>query len=334
MAKANTIKAVLLGILSALFLSTGLIVNSLNAFHGGNWAWTACLRYLLLLPVLLLLVAARGKLTPLFQVLKHTAGTFLLWGCVGFGGYYALLSYAITMAPGWLVTAGFMTTVLAGILISPFIYKDHRAIISRKALLLSCLLVISLFTMQFERLAHLHDKATIGLSMMMAIVAAFLWPLGNRKLLYKLETEGIQLDPMQRVLGMTIGSLPVQIALAAYGYHSSGMPSALQLQSSVIAVLFSGVFGSILFYKAMQQAGKHFLSLLTVEATQVLGVLFTLLGEMFFKGTPWPGLFGTLGLVMMLIALGVYIWLSAKNSPAIIKQQNEQLSFQELSAAR
>lgn len=314
--QSTIVRSSLLGILSTLFLSTGLIVNSLNTFHGAHWAWTASLRFLLLLPVLTALLLLRGKLGPLLSTLRRMPGTFLLWGNLCFGGYYALLSYAIRLAPGWLVTAGFMTTVLAGLLLSPFIYRDHRAVISKKALLLSVLLVVCLFTLQLGRIEGVA-LSHMGLGIALSLVAAFLWPLGNRKLLLALENEHVQLDPMQRVLGMTIGSLPMLIALSVWGYLSSGAPTTMQLESSFVAVLFSGVLGGVLFYKAMQMAGQNKMALLTVEATQIFGVLFTLLGEMLFKGVPWPGLYATIGFSAMFGVLIIYMVLAsrpAKNS--------------------
>lgn len=249
---------------------------------------------------------------PLISVMKKIPLTFMLWGNLGFGGYYALLSYAIGLAPGWLVTAAFMTTCLAGILIAPFVYDDHRALILKRPFLLSSLLVISLITMQFDRLSHLQHVHAFALSILLALLAAFLWPLGNRKLMLKLEKSNLSLNPMQRVLGMTIGGLPILIALAIYGYFSAGAPSSLQLRSSFIAVILSGVIGSILFYKAIQMVSKNQLALLTVEATQVTGVIFTLLGEMIFKGISWPGLYGNIGFGIMMASLVCYALLSIR----------------------
>jgi drug/metabolite transporter (DMT)-like permease len=305
-------QTIFLSLLSTLFLSTGLIVNSLNAYHGSSWAWTASLRYLLLIPVLLMMVTLKGNLKSSIRTFKRLYYVFLLWGCIGFGGYYALLSLAITRAPAWIVTAGFMTTIVAGILLSPFIDPSKKTAISSKGLMLSLLLVCSLLLMQFERFLHLGDIKEFWPSLLLSLIAAFLWPLGNRKLLFYLEQHQITLDPMQRVLGMTLGSLPIQLALATYGYLVSGFPSALQIQSSFVAVLFSGVLGTILFFKAMQLAGKRTMLLYTVEAFQVTGVLFTLLGEMVIKGSKWPGVYASIGFAVMFTGLGLFVWLSHK----------------------
>jgi len=317
MPRIKILQAILLGLLSAFFLSAGLIINSLNAFHGGNWAWTACLRYLLMLPVLFMIVGLRRKLRPLFVIIGKIPATFLIWGNLGFGCYYALLSYAMTLAPGWLVTAGFMTTVLAGILIAPFLYRDHRGIISKKAFILSSFIVIGLTMTQFERLSHLHGVSLAGISLGLSLIAAFLWPLGNRKLMLKLEKECIAIDPIQRILGMTIGSLPVLMILAISGYCSAGIPTSLQVKSSFVAVLFSGILGSILFYKATQMVSRNQLALLAVEATQVTGVVFTLLGEILFRGIKWPGFYGNLGFGIMAVSLIGYTYLSMKRRPVL-----------------
>lgn len=310
MSRRKIAYALCLAIISTFFLSTGLIINSLNAYKGNNWAWTASLRYLLAVPVLVIIVLFRGKLNGLLLAFKKMPLTFILWGNLGFGVYYALLSYAIGMIPGWLVTAGFMTTVLAGVLICPLIYDDHRAMISKKALLLSSLLVSGLLIMQMDRIRQLEHITLTVLGIGMAILAAFLWPLGNRKLMLKLEQEQISLDPIQRILGMTIGGLPILLLLAAYGFYSAGAPSLLQLETSFLAVLSSGVIGTILFFKAMQLVSKNHLGMLAVESTQVLGVFFTLIGDMLIKGTPWPGLFGNLGFLIIGLALICYAVLS------------------------
>lgn len=312
MQRKQIIIAIGLAIISTFFLSIGLIINSLMAYKGYNWAWTASLRFLLLLPPLSIIITVRKKLNPFWVVARQMPGTFLLWGCLGFGIFYGLLAFASTFAPGWLVIAAFMTTVLAGLLIAPYIYQDHRAVISKKTLLLSGFLVIGLLIMQLDKLTTLHQFWPVVLSITMALIAAFLWPLGSRKILIELEQRNLHLDPMQRVLGMTIGSLPVLLALAAYGYHVSGPPGRMQLISAFVAVVFSGLIGFVLYYKSLQMVKLHPIALATVEATQVCMVFFTLFGEMIFKGTHWPGIYGDVGFLIMLLGLSCYCFLSLK----------------------
>ncbi|RCR68226.1 DMT family transporter [Larkinella punicea] len=310
----TVIQAIALGLVSNLFLSVGLIVNSLMAFSGSHWAWTASLRYWLLLPFLLIIVAGNRQLKPLLIAMKQMPGTFLIWGNIGFGIFYAFLTFASLFAPGWLVAAGFEITILAGLLLAPFIYSDHRAIIPRKALLLSALLVVSIAVMQLEKMKSFHLGDSTLISLGLTLVAAFLWPLGNRKLMLDLEHRNIHLSAWQRVLGMCLGSLPVLILLAVYGFYESGPPAKVQVFSSLMAALFSGVLGSVLFFKAIQLVRKNPTALATVEATQVTTIFFTLLGEIIFKGVGWPGFYGNLGFLIMLLGLSYYVFLSVQSN--------------------
>ena len=59
-------KALFLGILASVFFSVTYVVNAAMAQSGGNWMWSASLRYLLLLPMLLVLTAKQGW-TPVKQ---------------------------------------------------------------------------------------------------------------------------------------------------------------------------------------------------------------------------------------------------------------------------
>ncbi|WP_153796358.1 DMT family transporter [Foetidibacter luteolus] len=305
-------QATALGILSNFFLSAGLVVNSVMAFKGNSWAWTASLRYLLLIPFLAGILAARRQLKSFLSTFMRMPGVFLLWGSIGYGLFYALLVYAAELSPGWLAAAAFETTIVAGLLLSPFIYKDSRKVIPYKALLLSVFLVSSLLIMQMERLKATENPATIIAGILPALAAAFLWPLGNRKLLLALEQKQIRMNAMQRVLGMALGSLPVSLLTSLYGYFSSGLPGRVQVLSSLCAAFFSGVLGTGLFYKAMQMVKHNPIAMATVEATQVTAIVFTLLGEMLFTKAAWPGLYGNIGFAVMAAGIAMYISLSVR----------------------
>jgi drug/metabolite transporter (DMT)-like permease len=311
MVKDNkVIKAVLLGLLANFFLSAGLIVNSLMASNGSHWAWTASLRYLLLL----IIVVARKQAKPLARIFRSHGNMFIIWGNVSFGIFYGFLTYASLFGPGWLVAAGFETTILAGLLLSPIIYKDHRAKIPANAFILSSVLVVCIAIMQIDRIRFISDGRGVGLSLIFSLIAAFLWPLGNRKLMLTMEFKNIQLNSLQRVLGMTVGSLPSLIVLAMFGFLESGLPGKYQLITSLFAALLSGVLGSVLFYRAIQLVKNNPVALATVEATQVTTIFFTLLAEVLFKGMEWPGSVGLLGCVLMIACLTCYSFYSIKKT--------------------
>ena len=299
-------------------MSTGMIVNSLLEGHGSNWAWTASLRFLLLLPMLVAVVAGRKRLQPLLSAWRCLPGSFLLWGNLGFGAFYALLVFATRFLPAWLVAATFTTTILGGLLMAPLIYKDHRAIIPRRALVFALVLVGCLVLMEFDQLRQLHFSMLAFAGLMLALLAAALWPLSNRMLLVRLEAKKIQLDALQRSLGMTIGSLPVLAALAIFAYLRSGPPGQLQLVSSGSAAFFSGLIGCALLFKAMQLTQRHAMAMAAVEAMQVLVIFFTLIGENLVRHLQAPGPLALTGMVGIVLTLAIYIQQTFKATPKLL----------------
>ncbi|WP_249727716.1 multidrug resistance efflux transporter family protein, partial [Bacillus paralicheniformis] len=78
-------------------------------------------------------------------------------------------------------------------------------------------------------------------------VAAFAYPLGNRKMI---EICGGRIDTFQRVLGMTIASMPAWIIIAIYASLTVGLPSASQMFQSLLVGISSGVIATVLFFIA------------------------------------------------------------------------------------
>lgn len=307
-------KAISLGVLATVFLSMTFIANSLMATGGGHWAWTTALRYLLLLPLLLIMALAKRQLKPLLQAMRQAPLTWLRWGTLGYGVFYLCLTYASLLAPGWLVAATFQTTILAGLLIAPLIYKDHRAKAPRKALIISSVIVSGILVMQVQKFGSIGSEgAGVLVSFVLALAAAFLWPLGNRKLMLELEEQGVDLNATQRVLGMTLGCVPLLLLLAGYGYYTVGLPPVGQVTGMLAAALCAGLFGGIIFYKAMQLVRHNAVAMATVEATQVMAILFTLIGEVLLTGLPWPGIYGNLGLLIILLGVCGYFILSVRH---------------------
>lgn len=76
------------------------------------------------------------------------------------------------------------------------------------------------------------------------LVAAFLYPLGNRKMMNICHHN---VDTLQRVLNMTLASLPFWLLLSLVAYQRVGWPSTTQVEQSVLVALFSGVIGTLLF---------------------------------------------------------------------------------------
>ncbi len=121
------------------------------------------------------------------------------------------------------------------------------------------------------------DIRTLWLGIIPVIIAAFAYPLGNRKMM---ELLGGRLDTFQRVLGMTLMTLPVWIGIAIYALLTVGPPSMSQLIQSFIVGISSGVIATTLFFMATDRARDDQGKLAAVEATQSTQLIFVMLGEM------------------------------------------------------
>ncbi|WP_207423587.1 DMT family transporter [Desertivirga brevis] len=310
----KVINAIGWGMVASLFLSSTFIINSILAGSGGYWAWTAALRSLFLIPILAAVVFAAKQLKPLVQAFIKHPWIFVKWGLIGFGVLYTSLAIASLLSPGWMVAATFQINILAGILLAPFIYADERRLIPRRALILSVIIIAGVFVMQFEKMSQLHSVGSVLLSFFIVLLGAVVWPLGNRKLLVDLEHKGLHLNALQRVLGMSVGCLPLLIILSTIGYLKVGLPPIAQCESSFYSALFSGFLGGVGFYQATQMVKKNPVALATIEATQVFEILFTLVGEMILKGTPLPGFYGRVGLLIVLGGISVHFWNTLRHS--------------------
>ena len=91
------------------------------------------------------------------------------------------------------------------------------------------------------------EVRTLLLGIIPILVAAFAYPLGNRKMM---ELLGGRLDTFQRVLAMTLMTVPVWIGIAIYAFITVGPPSMNQFVQSFIVGVSSGVIATTLFFMA------------------------------------------------------------------------------------
>ena len=306
MQNSGHLKAFGWGSLACVFFSSTYILNSFLSSKGGHWAWTAGLRTSFLVLLLLAVLSAQGQLRHLLGVMRQNLAVWLVWGGVAFGLSYFFLTFAASFGPGWLVAGVFQFTIVAGILLSPVLYKDHRAKIPVKALLLSLLILVGIACMQWSQMNGSYSRQQLWWCVGLVLAAAFTWPLANRKLLLHLEETGQHLSAMQRVAGTAIGSIPVQLLLLLYGYGQVGLPGREQLLTVLIISLSSGVVGCILFFKAMHLARSNAASLAAVEATQSIEILVTVIGEVLLLGIAWPNWIGSMGIVLIISGLVLY----------------------------
>ncbi len=138
------------------------------------------------------------------------------------------------------------------------------------------------------------------LGILPVIVAAFAYPLGNRKMMHVC---GGRIDTFQRVLGMTIASMPAWIIMAIYALFTVGLPSTSQLFQSLLVGISSGVIATILFFIATDRVRDHQGKLAAVEATQSTEILFVIIGEVILLGIPFPNSIALAGLGVIIVGM-------------------------------
>ena len=305
--------AIALSLLSALFFTATYVFNRAAAVEGGHWAWTAALRYLFMLPLLLPLMAWQGGVAPVARAIRAAPGAWLLWSGIGFVLFYMLLSYAAASGPSWLIAASFQTTVVAGMLCAPLLYDDARARIPRAALGVGVLIIAGVLLMQFG-----HARGTLDtkgwIALLCVVASAFAYPLGNRGLLLHLERRGIELNATQRVFGLTLASQPAWLALAAWAWLQAGPPSASQLWLALGVAVSAGVIATILFFQATGMVRDNATALGAAEAMQAAEVLFAMLLGVAFLGEAWPRGQALVGAALVVAGIVLFAWIVARDA--------------------
>ncbi|MCM3030823.1 multidrug resistance efflux transporter family protein [Niallia sp. MER 6] len=302
-------RPIMLGIASAFFFAFTFVLNKAMEMNGGSWVWSASLRYFFMVPFLVIIVLIRGNLKPILLELRNNALKWILWSSVGFGIFYSFICFASAYGPGWLIAGTWQLTIISGTLLAPLFMEQiaasdgtivhARRKIPIKSLGFSLLIIVGIVFMQVEFARSLSLSQAL-LCLISILIASFAYPLGNRKMM---EVAGGRFDVFQRVLGMTIASLPFWLILSVYGWMTAGLPSVMQVYQSGIVALFSGVVATILFFAATDLAKDNMQKLGAVEATQSFEVLFALIGEMVFLSAGLPSPVSLLGIGIVIIGM-------------------------------
>ena len=302
--------AVAIALLSALFFTCTYVLNRAAATGGGHWAWTAALRYLITLPIMLLVMPWQGGMAPVWRAIRAHPGPWLLWSGVGFGLFYVLLSFAAASGPSWLVAGMFQLTVIAGMLCAPFLYRDQhdaRARIPLPALGAGVVVISGVLLMQLGYGGGRIDRDA-WVALVAVALSAFAYPLGNRGLLLHLERSHLELNATQRVFGMTLASQPLWWAVAAYAFTTAGAPSAGQVAFAAGVALGAGVIATVLFFQATGMVRNDPTGLAAAEAMQAAEILFATLIGVLWLGEAWPqgsALWGALIVIVGIVAFSI-----------------------------
>lgn len=322
-------RPILLGILAAFFFSITFILNRSMELSGGSWIWSASLRYFFMVPFLLFIVLLRNNIQTLFSIMKKQLGSWLLWSSIGFGLFYAPICIAAAYSPGWFIASSWQITIISGSLLAPLFFvtvktkngtKKVRGKIPFKGLSMSLLILVGIILMQVESAIKLTTGAAL-LGIIPVVIASFAYPLGNRKMMEICEGK---LDVYQRVLGMTLASLPLWLVLSIYGLFTTGLPSKEQTLQSLIVAVSSGLIATILFFQATDLVRGNMQKLGAVEATQSMEVLFTVVGEMVLLSTAIPSIISWIGMFIIMLGMILHSYISqrGKISPVNKKTVN------------
>ncbi|MGE7111310.1 DMT family transporter [Lysinibacillus sp. NPDC047702] len=297
-------KEIALGILASLFFAVTFILNHAMEMQGGSWLWSASLRYFFMLPFLLIIVFYRKGFSQLSGEMKAQPISWLLWSFVGFVLFYAPLTFAAAFGPGWLVSGTWQFTIVAGVLLAPLFVsivagKTVRQKIPLISLLISCVILAGILLIQVPQAQSVPMKSLM-LGILPVVVASFAYPLGNRKMM---EICGGRIDTFQRVLGMTIASMPAWIIMAIYALATVGLPSINQMLQSLLVGISSGVIATILFFIATDRVRDHQGKLAAVEATQSTEILFVIIGEVLLLGIAFPDPIALAGLGVIIVGM-------------------------------
>ncbi|MBO1686608.1 MAG: multidrug resistance efflux transporter family protein [Clostridium butyricum] len=301
-------KAFMLGICASFFFAFTFILNQQMHLSGGSWYWSSSLRYIFMLPMLLIIMISKRQLKEVIIDIRKKPLSWLLWSTIGFGFFYAPLSFASSYGASWLVAGTWQLTIVAGGLMSPLFFKiiktekgivKIRNKIPKKSLLISLLILVGIALMYIEEATDISLLNTM-LVIIPVIIAAFSYPIGNRKMM---EICDSNINTIQRVFGMTLCSMPFWIIISLLGISNSGLPGKSQLIQSFIVAVFSGIIATILFFKATDIVKDNSHNIAIIESTQAGEVVFTLLGGILIFHDTVPTTLSLIGLIIVVLGM-------------------------------
>jgi len=300
-------KAMIYGILASFFFAFTFLLNRSMNLAGGFWLWSACLRYLFMLPMLFLLLFFRSgsQIRSVCVAIREKTVPWIVWSTVGFGLFYLPLTLASVYGESWLTAASWQITIVAGVLLTPLFGKK----VPLKNLAMSALILVGVAILQLPHMSGQTFQNNCA-AFLPILIAAFCYPLGNRKMMQLCPSE---FDTLQRVFGMTLCSTPFWILSAVTAFGVSGLPGTGQMIQSLGVALFSGVIATILFFHATDLVKENQKMLAAVEATQCGEVLFTLLGGILVLGDPVPGALSFLGILLIVVGMVANSLLAGKS---------------------
>lgn len=304
------------GLLAALFFSSTFILNRAMSLEGGHWVWSAALRYVWMTAFLIVgpLIIGRGRLlVATLRLLRAYWRFWLVAGTVGFGVFYAGVTFAASFAPGWVVATTWQITVLA----SPLVLLAYGRRVPLRGVVFTVLIFLGIVFVNVGQVGA-ADWGVVLWGAAPVLVAAFAYPAGLQ-MVWEARAGGharlphivdpVLGDSFARVLLLTLGSLPFWLIVILLVQPPP--PTSGQWVSTALVALLSGVIATSLFVYARHQARTAY-ELAAVDATQAGEVLFALVGEVLLLGGALPDLFAVVGIALTILGLVLYLLAQGK----------------------
>jgi drug/metabolite transporter (DMT)-like permease len=226
---------------------------------------------------------------------------WLLAGGIGFGIFYSGIYFAADHAPGWIIAATWQLTILASaLLVLPLLFRTP---VPTRGKVFAIITFSGIVALNMRQLSGGLSIEEILSGVLPVAIAALAYPVGNQMLNERMhagDVQGALSDPFSGVFLLTLGSLPVFIALAII--MRPPPPTSEQLLQTLIIAGMAGCLATSLFFYARNLSNDAF-RIAAVDATQAGEVAFALLGEVLLLGAPWPDWTGWFGLFAVSVGL-------------------------------
>ena len=306
------VRKISLGIVASLFFSSTFVLNRAMSLAGGHWAWSASLRFgymILFLAAILLFTKGPKALGEVLSVFRKYWLFWVLAGGIGFGIFYALISFSAAFAAGWIVATTWQTTILA----TPLVLVAFGRKVPRRGLMFTGVIFAGIVLVNLEHASSTSMQVMLT-GALPVLVAAVAYPTGNQMVWEARQGSHARLPHIQeeilengfaRVLLMTLGSVPFWIGLLLV--TAPPAPTTGQLFSTALVALFSGVIATTIFLYARHLC-VHPYEIAAVDATQSMEVVFSLIGEIVFLQGVLPGPLGLAGVGLTIVGLVAYMF--------------------------
>ncbi len=300
-----------LGILAALFFSSTFVLNRVMSLEGGPWVWSASLRYLFMVLFVVFALLINGQARALREGMALGLRDWWFWllaGTIGFGVFYAGITFSAQYAAGWVVATSWQMTIL----MTPLVLWMYGRPVPLRGLLFTLLIFggIVLVNVEYATTASLRD---VLLGALPVLVAAIAYPVGNqmvweakqgaRRFIPHIQ-EPVLNNTLVRILLLSLGTVPWWIFWIVVTRPSA--PDASQLLNTALVALLAGLIATGIFLYTRQLADKAY-EIAAVDATQSMEVIFSLAGEVLLLGGILPGFLGWTGVGLTVVGLILYL---------------------------